>query len=155
NLYYELGLTRRARRLLLKANDSYRRSGAVGGGLATNLWMLSNTEHTLGYDAEARAHVLAAVEIWSASLLMGAAYRPAGLGSRALWESEPAKAASLYEEAVRESADADEIAIYINALVGASEAHLAAGDAAAALAASKRAATIHREHGLADIQGIV
>jgi hypothetical protein len=59
-----------------------------------------------------------------------------------------------YEESVRLVADTDELALWINTLIGASEAHLATGNPAAALIASERAAAIHRAHDFAAIQGI-
>jgi len=155
NLYHELGLERRARRLLSKAADAYRRAGAVGTGLGTSNWMLAHTEHALGHLDAARMRLQEAAAIWEASgMSAGAAYRPAAYGQLALWENDPATAVALFEESVRLGADSDEVALRINALIGASEAHLAAGDRAAALRASERATAIHRAHDLADIQGI-
>ena len=155
NLYHELGLDRRARRLLARAGESYRRAGAVGAGLGTNLWMLAHAEHGLGNEEAAKARVLEAADVWSSSgLLMSEAYLRAVHGQLALWEGDPAKAAARYDESARAAKDTDEIAIRLNALIGATEAHLAAGNPAAALESSELAAAIHRKHKLADIQGI-
>src|SRR5207244_14074 len=91
NLYHELGLDRRARRLLSKAAAAYRRAGAVGAGLGTTNWMLAHSEHALGHLAGARSHIQEAVARWeSAGIAMSSAYRPAAYGQLALWEDNPA-----------------------------------------------------------------
>ena len=155
NLYSELGLYRRALRLLAQANAAYRRVGAVGIGLATNAWVLAHAEHRLGHRDAARAHLHEAVERWEAVGLRHApAYRCAALGTLATWDEDPAAAVRLFDESARLLPDNDDVAIAVNALTGLSEAQLRAGNPSAALAASERAAAIHRKHGLADIQGI-
>ncbi|MFO1325593.1 MAG: GAF domain-containing protein [Burkholderiales bacterium] len=155
NQYSNLGLYRRARRLFAKAEDAYRRAGSVGFGLATTLWMRGNTEHELGNAAGARANFVEAVDRWEASRPANyAAYRPLVYGQLALWEGDSQSAVTLYEQGTRILRDSDQVSLQINALVGLSESCLAAGRAAAALAASERATSIHRARGLADIQGI-
>ena len=117
--------------------------------------MLAHTEHALGHLAAARRHLQEAVARWeSAGIAMSSAYRTAAYGQLALWEDDPAIAAAFYEESVRLVADTDELALWIKALIGASEAHLATGHDAAALAASERAATDPSRARSRRIQGI-
>jgi GAF domain-containing protein/CheY-like chemotaxis protein/tetratricopeptide (TPR) repeat protein len=152
--YGELGLYQRARRYFIRAGDAYRRAGSMGVALATTSWTLGNLEHDLGDDEAARAQLAYAAERWEAAGVVNAAgYRAAVNGRIALWDGDPARAVSMFAEAAAMVRDTEEVSLEINGLSGLCEAHLAAGDPAAALAASRRATGLHRARKLADIQG--
>ncbi|MCC6197654.1 MAG: GAF domain-containing protein [Burkholderiales bacterium] len=152
--YATLGLNRRALRLYERADAAYRRASTTGFGRGTTLWMQGHARHALGDDAGARSNLVEAIECWEASRpAQFTAYRPLVHGLLALWEGNPARAITLYEEGARILRDSDQVALEITALVGLSEAYLAAGRAADALAPAERAAAIHRARNLAEIQG--
>ena len=153
-VYHELGLYRRARRLLGQAADIYRQTGALGG-LSTTTWMLALTEHAMGHRAAARAHVEAATALWEAT--GGAAapiQRDVAFGVLATWEDAPANALAPLEAAVRALRGTDHVALEMMASTALCEAHLALGNPAAALAAIELAVARHREHGSKAIQGV-
>ena len=153
-VYHELGLYRRARRLLGQAADIYLQTGALGG-LATTTWMLALTEHAMGHRAAARAHVEAAAALWVAA---GGATAPiqrdVAFGVLATWEDAPAEALAPLEAAARALSGTDHVALEMMANTALCEAHLALGNPAAALAAIEVAVARHREHGSKAIQGI-
>ena len=157
NYYSELGLYRRSRRMLQQAADAYRRVGSVGTGLATTAWMLGHVEHELGLDDDAKSSLALAVDRWEAAgMVQAEAYRPlVRRTDRALGQRSGEGRAACTRRATTWSREARTSPIQINALTGLSEACLAAGDAAGALAASERATAIHRAHELREIQGIV
>ena len=151
---FHLGLYRRARRLFEQASAIYRQSGAHGG-LATTTWMLARTEHALGRRAEARAHAEAAVALWEAA---GSAIAPfqrdIAKGLVAIWDDEPAAALAPLDAAARALAGTDHVALDMMATTALCEAHLARGNAQAALAAVEAAIARHRAHSASAIEGV-
>ncbi|MFO1317017.1 MAG: GAF domain-containing protein [Burkholderiales bacterium] len=153
-VYYELGLYRRARRLLGQAADIYRQTGALGG-LSTTTWMLALAERAMGHRAAARAHIEAAAALWEAT---GGAVAPiqrdVAFGVLAMWEDVPAEALAPLEAAARALSGTDHVSMEMMANTALCEAHLALGNPAAALAAIERAVARHREHGSKAIEGV-
>ena len=68
-LYLQLGLFRRARRLLRTAADGYARTAGAGIGGATSAWMLSYTEQALGNLTAAAEQIDKCVRIWQAAAI--------------------------------------------------------------------------------------
>jgi GAF domain-containing protein/CheY-like chemotaxis protein/tetratricopeptide (TPR) repeat protein len=153
-LYFELGLFRRSRRLLLQAADIYKRSGMTDG-LATTEWMLANTSRMLGDLPGAQAHLGNAMALWqSAHMTTAAAQRSLSLGAMAGWASQWSDALPHLEQAVRLVEGTDHLALTLIALNLLSQAHRNLGHASEALAASSRGVAIHRKHAIAEIEGI-
>ena len=152
--YGELGLHRRARRLLQKAADVYRRTGA-SGGLTTTLWMLWDTEIETGHLETARAYADEALALEEARQIGGyRAYRPLACGRLALEGHDLAAAVRDVAEAARGLRDAGQDGLEVQTLIYLARAQLATGDAPAALAATERATAIHRAHDLAELQNM-
>ncbi|HEY5307046.1 MAG TPA: GAF domain-containing protein, partial [Casimicrobiaceae bacterium] len=143
--YFQLGLYRRARRLLLEVIEISSRMSANSGN---SHFVLAGVEHALGHAAPAR-------ECMEVSILLHEAardarqyiYRPVGLGNVELWEGDFQAAAGHLVEAASLLRDADDDSLEINCLTLLARARLAAGDSEAALTATQRAAEIHEAHG--------
>ena len=143
NTYGELGLYRRARRLSLQAADITRRAGALNL-LLVWAWNLAQWAYEAGALHELRAF---AAEATALTNQMGdrrfLGSPEMARGWLALREGRPAQAAEHFERVARDAL-ADEEETQLLALTEAGRAHLAAGQAGAALAATQRAADIHR-----------
>ena len=154
NQYNGLGLLRRSLRLFKQARDSYIQVGATAG-VALPSFLLGLTEHELGMDDAAKAHLEDAAARWEAGGMVNAnAYVLAVRGFVASFDGDYAAAIALAEQATRELEGTQEVAIEINAHDNLAEFNLAAGRPVEALQASTRATGIHRAHGLGDLQGI-
>ena len=154
-LYDELGLYRRARRLLTQARDAYVRAGATGSGLAVTSFVLGTTEYELGLAAAAKANLAYAADRWQAAGVIHAeAYRLLVEGRLALWDGDPARAVSLFERVAGNVRGSDEVSLEINSLDHLCEACLAAGDPGKALRSSTQATALIHARGSKEIQGI-
>ncbi len=148
-----LGLYPRARRLLLQALELMRSTGSAGPMLGAN-FTLAFFEARRGQVEAARAYAAQALAQASA---LGAAratpYRAELAGELALCEGKPEAAARQFERAVRLVPKGQD-ALLMTCLSDAASAHLAAGHAAAALAASRRATQLHAAKGMAALDGL-
>jgi GAF domain-containing protein/CheY-like chemotaxis protein/tetratricopeptide (TPR) repeat protein len=150
--YKDLGLYRRARRLMLNAHAIYRRYGGVlGHSLAT----LVDTEIALEHPDGARKYIaeLAAYAKAREDPLV-TALEPLTRGGLALLEGDAATALRHFEDAERATRGSEFAAIEISALTGIGEACLQLKRAGAALAATRRATELHRAHDLAALDGM-
>ncbi len=153
-VYSDLGLIRRARRLLLQAADIYRRTGALQQ-LATTLWVLSQLEFNAGHLALGRTYGEESVPLAESGRdVRSKSYRPLNHGLFALEEGDAATAIANLTKAYEILRDKDHIALEIVTLTALVRAHIMAKDAPAAMAASERATAIHRAHGLIEIEGM-
>ena len=152
--YSNLGLYRRARRLLLNANDIYRRTGASGARSIT-VWLLALAEFEMGHLAAARAYMEEALELAEARRdQRNAAFPSLMHGRLAWWEGDAVSAVRFLTEATLILRDADLEGLEINTLAWLARAQLVAGDAAASLQATTRATTLHKAHGLAELEAM-
>jgi tetratricopeptide (TPR) repeat protein len=152
--YAELGLHRRARRLLQKAAAVYRRTGALGQ-LTKTLWMLWSAETETGDLRAARGFAEEALALEDARQVdRYQAYRPFAHGHLALEAGDLGPAVRGLAESVALLSDSDQDGLEVNALTTLARAHLAARDASAALAVTERATAIHRAHDLAELQNM-
>ena len=153
-LYSDLGLNRRARRLLLDASAIYRRTAALSS-LTTTLWVLSRVELESGHPEIAQQYSEESLALAEASQdRRFKSYRPWNRGIFALQANDYAKAIDFLNEAEAILEGLNETVFRINILVSLGRAHLGMGNVEAALAATERATTIHRAHGLASIESI-
>jgi GAF domain-containing protein/CheY-like chemotaxis protein/tetratricopeptide (TPR) repeat protein len=152
--YRDLGLYRRARRLLLKAGAIYVRTGARVG-LGTSRGVLAEIEIALGHPDSARAYI---AEMAAIAKALGEpqiqASVPAIQGLLALIEGKPAPALRYFERAEKNSRAGEFAAAEIASLTGVAEAYLVLKKARPALAAARRATELHRAHGLAPLDGM-
>ena len=151
--YADLGLYRRARRLSLDAAEICRRAGARTP-LLVSIWNLAEFEFQAGSLDDARAFAAEAAAVTRALRDKRFHAHPSiAAGWLALRERRLAAAARHFERAVKlaESLDASTL---LQALTEAGRAHLAAGHPAAALAATRRAAKMHRAMGLMPLDSI-
>jgi GAF domain-containing protein/CheY-like chemotaxis protein len=152
--YRELGLYRRARRLMLKAGAIYRRTGALGG-FGSSLGVLAETEAVLGHLDSAHSYVAemaAMAKALDEPLL--AARVPNVQGRLALQEGDAAAALRHYERGEQLTRGGEFASAEISALTGVGEACLALKRARPALAATRRATELHRAHDLAALDGM-
>ena len=149
--YLNLGLVHRARRLLLES-DRMQRDVGNKLGIVTNAWNLLLNEQLFRHPDAARiaADTAALTRKLGARRFAGHASHAAG--RFALLEGRAAEAAIHFARAVEELGDADDGQL-MEFLTQAACAHLAAGDAAKALAVSRRATELHRSKGYAQIDG--
>ena len=146
--YLQLGLHRRARRMLRLALDLNRQSGVSPSAAAT--WNLAETEKGMGNLPEARRYAEASCALWvQVDDALRDAYRPIFYGRIALWEGDFVAAQPLFEEGLHTVQGTDHDTQEIDALIGLAEVALALDHAPAALIATTRATTIHRRHDLA------
>ena len=151
--YADLGLYRRARRLSLDAAEICRRAGARTP-LLVSIWNLAEWEFQAGSLDDARAFAAEAAAVTRALRDKRFHAHPSiAAGWLALRERRLAAAARHFERAVKlaESLDATTL---LQALTEAGRAHLAAGHPVAALAATRRAAKMHRAMGLIPLDSI-
>ncbi len=146
--YSNLGLYRRARRLFLNATDIYRRTGASA---MLTIWLLALAEFEMGHVTAARAYVQEALGMQEGRL---PAFPSLLHGRLAWWEGDVASAVRHFTKAAQLLRDADNDGLEIATLAWLARAYLAAGDAAAALAATQRAVTIHKAHGLVELEAM-
>ena len=151
--YRDLGLYRRARRLMLKARAIYVRTGARGP-LGTSLAALAETEVGLGHLDNARTYIaeMAGIAEGVGDPLI-AALVPLVQGRLALLEGD-ATALHHFKRAERLTRDGQLLAYEITALVGIGQASLGLNKPRAALAATRRATELHRTHDLAALDGM-
>ncbi|HEX8012789.1 MAG TPA: GAF domain-containing protein [Casimicrobiaceae bacterium] len=153
--YRGLGLYRRARRLNLKAGEICRRTGARTG-VMNNFWQLTFAETAMGHLDAARANlddaVTMLVETHQDRLFPFLA--PLAQGRLAMLEGDAQAALRHYKGAVASLRTVNNDTWEMNALAGLGEAHLAAGNPRAAVAATRRATAMHRAHGLAALEGL-
>jgi len=153
-VYNDLGLVRRAHRLLLQVAAIYRRTGALGS-LSVTLWVLAEVVAEAGDLRASRAYLEEAMALAEAGGdVRSASYRPLGLGRLALAERDHALAIAKLSEASDILGGHDADALHVSTLTLLARACLDAGDAAGALAATGRATVIHRAHDLAEIEGM-
>jgi GAF domain-containing protein/CheY-like chemotaxis protein len=151
--YRDLGLYRRARRLMLKAGAIYRRTGARGSQ-GTSLAALAETEVALGHLDNGRTYIAEMAEMAEAvGDPLTAASVPLAQGRLALLEGDAA-ALHHFKRAERLTRDGQLVAYEINALVGTGQASLGLKKPRAALAATRRATELHRAHDLAALDGM-
>ncbi len=149
----EMGLYRRARRLLLEADAVHRRIGNKGA-LAVNCGNLFDTEWRMGRLDAARAAGAEAAELVRALEMRRFAGWPLGyLGRLVLAEGRTAEAAELFDRAV-EAQGSHNDGVLLSLLGDAAHAHVLAGAPEKALAASRRAVALHRAKGLAWLDGV-
>ena len=152
--YRDLGLYRRARRLELKAQAIYRRTGARAAQ-GNNLGVLAETEMAMGHLDSARTYVAEMAELVEA---LGepqlAATVPIINGRLALREGDAATALHHFERAERLTRGGELVAFEINALIGVGQASLALKKPRAALSATRRATELHRAHELAALDSM-
>ncbi len=154
-IYDDMGLYGRARRWLLETRGAYLRAGAMGNGPALTSLILGRVEHRLGNHASAKECLLYAAELWDAAgMLRAPEYRLTLEATLDLWEGNAHRAADRFAEVARRLQGHDDLASLINALSGCSEAFLAAGKPADALAASTEAVELQHGGGTRDIEGI-
>ncbi len=148
-----LGLYPRARRLLLQALELMRSTGSAGPMLGAN-FTLAFFEARRGEVDAARAY--AAQALAQANALQPAhatPYRAELAGELAMCEGDAKEAARQFERAVRLVPKGQD-ALLMTCLIDAAGAHLAAGHAEAALAASRRATQMHIAKGLTALDGL-
>ena len=151
--YADLGLYRRARRLSLDAAEICRRAGARTP-LLVSIWNLAEWAFQAGSLDDARAFAAEAAAVTRALRDKRFHAHPSiAAGWLALRERRLAAAARHFERAVKlaESLDATTL---LQALTEAGRAHLAAGHPVAALAATRRAAKMHRAMGFVQLDSI-
>jgi GAF domain-containing protein/CheY-like chemotaxis protein len=152
--YRDLGLYRRARRLMLKAGAIIRRSGAKVG-LGTSAAVLAETEVALAHLESARTYI---AEMAAKAKALGepllAALVPTVQGKLSLQEGDAAGALRHYEDAERLTRGSEFAAVEITALTGIGQACLALKRTRPALAATRRATELHRAHDLAALDGM-
>ncbi len=154
-IYDDMGLYGRARRWLLETRGAYLRAGAMGNGPALTSLILGWVEHRLGNHASAKECLLYAAELWDAAgMLRAPEYRLTVEATLDLWEGNAHRAADRFAEVARRLQSHDDLASLINAWSGCSEAFLAAGKPADALAASTQAVELQHGGGTREIQGI-
>ncbi len=150
--YSNLGLYRRARRLLLNANDVYRRTGAVEQRAIT-LWVLALAEFEIGNADAARTYLEEALAMAESRRRKRNASFPGLIRGRlAWWENDAASAVRFLTGAAQLLRDDDQGGTEISALSWLARAQLAAGDASAALESTTRATTMHKAHGLVQLE---
>ena len=99
--YFQLGLLRRARRVLMHALELGQRRGPFTVG-ATTTWNIAEVEHKLGNAAAARRYAEISCSLWEKiDDAARAIYRPMIYGRLALWEREYGDARRLLAEAAR------------------------------------------------------
>ena len=148
--YVALGLHRRALRLYGEAVGIGQRTKAHGM-VRIQLWNLALTEIELGHPAAARAHA----DAWAAAADLRTQrdmqpFRSFLKGNLAMLDGQAIDAARHFARAVRQHAGDDDPSLMMF-LTGAGWAYLAAGNAGAALTATRRAAKLHRAMGLAPL----
>jgi len=153
NTYAELGLFRRARRFYGEAIETWRRAGVIPG-VVNAQWNLSDLLVEMQDFAGARA---SATEADALARSTGDRRYPTSLenfeGEVALHEGRADDAAQHFERAAAK-AGSEHTAFRIYSLMQAGRAHLAAGNPSAALAATRRAAEMHRATGMAWLDGM-
>ncbi len=148
-----LGLYPRARRLLLQALELMRSTGSAGPMLGAN-FTLAFFEARRGEVDAARAYAAQAIAQAGALRVERATpYRAELAGELAMCEGDANEAARQFERAVRLVPKGQD-ALLMTCLIDAAGAHLAAGHAEAALAASRRATQMHIAKGLAALDGL-
>ena len=153
--YSNLGLYRRARRLLLKARDVYVGTGSRAG-LDTFLLIMALGEMEMGHLDAAHRYLA------EADSAAGEGYqdrrfpslRALTHGRLAILEGDQRAALRHGKLAVKLLRDDDQAAIEMNALASLGQAHLLMGSPVAALAATRRAVRLHRSHDLAALQAL-
>ena len=146
--YRELGLARRARRLIAEACPLARHAG-MQQALFSHLQNRFDIEWHTGALGAARDTAAEATAMQSRRNVGFPAY---AAGQIALVEGQPAAAARLFEQAAE--ADSASDAGYAMASLGqAGRAHLAAGQRSEALAATRRSTGLHPAAGLAKLNG--
>ncbi|HEY2968303.1 MAG TPA: GAF domain-containing protein, partial [Casimicrobiaceae bacterium] len=152
--YSHLGLYRRARRLLLKADGTYRRTSARAGQGA-NFGELANAELAMGHRESAREYI---AEMAGMAEALGdplvTATVPIVQGRLALLEGDAAAALRHFEHAERLTRGGRLVALEMSALTGIGQAYLALSKPRAALTATRRATEVHRAHDLATLDGM-
>jgi GAF domain-containing protein/CheY-like chemotaxis protein/tetratricopeptide (TPR) repeat protein len=145
--YAQLGLYRRARRLLLEVVAMARRTNTYES-TGNSQFMLSVVENGLGHRVAARTYLEESIVLHEASRdARQNLYRPLGLGNAALRDGDPRTAIQHLTEAAILLRDAEEDSLEINCLAMLAQAHLAAGEQEAALESTLRATAIHEAHG--------
>jgi len=152
--YSRLGLYRRARRLLLKAIGIRRGTGARASR-GTILGELAEAELAMGCLDNARHYIAEMAGIAEAGGdYLVAAIAPIAQGRLALHEAEAAVALRHFERAEQLTRGGELVSLEINALTGIGQASLALKKTRPALAATRRAAELHRAHDLAFLDGM-
>jgi len=151
NAYMALGLYRRARRLYQEAVAIGRRTGAP---VNVPTWNLAQIEIELAHLEAASAHAADwEAQLRTRGLTAAKPYESFIRGQLALRQGQAAQALSLFKRALRQLR-AGNVEGRMLFLAYSARAHLAAGDPARALAATRRACKLHRAAGLAAIDAI-
>ena len=152
--YSNLGLYRRARRLLLSASAVYRRTGASGADSLT-VWLLALAEFEMGHLVAARAYMKEALAMAEARRdERNPAFPGIILGRLAWWDGDATAAVRHLAGASQLLRDSDQDGLEMATLSWLARARMAAGDPTAALEATKRATTMHKAHELAEIEAM-
>ena len=151
--YEAIGLYPRARRLLLQALELMRGTASPGPMLGAN-FTLAFFEARMGQMAAARAYA-AQAEAQASALREArtAPFRAELAGWLAMCDGQALQGAHHFERAVRAVAKGQD-ALLMTCLSDAAWAHLSAGQAAQALAASRRATRMHVDKGLVALDGL-
>jgi len=151
NAYMALGLYRRARRLYREAIAIGRRTGAP---IHVPTWNLAQIEIELAHPEAAAAHAADwEAQLRALGLTAAKPYESFVRGQLALRQGQAAQALPLFARALRQLG-AGNVEGRMLFLAYSARAHLAAGDPARALAATRRACKLHRGVGLAAIDAI-
>ncbi len=151
--YEALGLYPRARRLLLAALELMRGTGSAGPMLGAN-FTLAYFEARRGQVDAARAYgAQAGAQADELDAARAAPYRALLAGQLAMAENQANEGARHFDRAVRLVSRGQD-ALLMSCLADAAWAHLTAGHADEALAASRRAAQLHLTKGLAVLDGL-
>ncbi len=150
--YESLGLYPRARRLFRSAAELMG-TAADGPTIGVN-FTLAFFEARMGHAQAARGY---AAKAGAQATVLGtgraATFRADLQGWLAMCEGQPAQGAQHFERAVKRVAPGQD-ALLMSCLTDASWAHLEAGHPVYALAASSRAAQLHRDKGLVALDGM-
>ncbi len=151
NAYMALGLYRRARRLYREAVAIGRRTGAP---IHVPTWNLAQIEIELAHPEAAAAHAADwEGQLRTLGLTAAKPYESFIRGQLALRQGQAAQALPHFARALRQLG-AGNVEGRMLFLAYSARAHLAAGDPARALAATRRACKLHRAAGLASIDAI-
>jgi tetratricopeptide (TPR) repeat protein len=150
--YRSLGLHRRARRLYVKAGTIFRATGLVDrDDIALEL---ATVEMEMGHLEAARTYLAEAATAASAvpNNQFLHFYMPMMFGRLATLEGDSPTALKHYKRALKLLRNVEQPAFEMNALARLAQVHLAMGSPGPALAATRRATTMHRALDLAPLQ---
>jgi GAF domain-containing protein/CheY-like chemotaxis protein len=155
NAYSRLGLYRRARRLYLRANEIYRRTGARL--TQANIFAsLAEVELEMGHLDSAGAYIAEVIGMAeSLASPLSSVNVAMNEGRIALLRGDAPMALRHFKRTEKLAADADLVSVQIDALAAIGQASLVLGKPRAALTATRRATELHRAHDLAALDGML